>query len=113
MELGVLSKHNNNTKKIQMNWIIHRQRKIMQKTLREQSLSWKRKVEWSSSSTSLSFKETHIMDSHISYKVKQPYQEVKKKRFIVMGNPDPTTNNILGRPLAPPFFLLLVHFDQP
>jgi hypothetical protein len=53
------------------------------------------------------------MDSHISYKVKQPYQEVKKKRFIVMGNPDPTTNNILGRPLAPPFFLLLVHFDQP
>jgi hypothetical protein len=37
MELGVLSKHNNNIKKIQMNWIIHQQRKIVQKTLREQS----------------------------------------------------------------------------
>jgi hypothetical protein len=52
------------------------------------------------------------MDSHISYKVKQPYQEVKNE-LIVMGNPDPTTNNILGRPPAPPFSFSFVCFDQP
>jgi hypothetical protein len=41
MELGVLSKHNKNIEKIQMNWIIHRQRKIVQKTWREQQYSEK------------------------------------------------------------------------